>query len=179
MIGLSAALGSVDALAQVAPYVQVVSINSAGTCDNPGANVTVNASGTSSNSDNFTIAANGSVYYTWTGETMSWASPAGLHSYGINGGSATLAPNTTVTGVITAYAGAATSGNPTTGQVPVYRTTVQWNCTTGAQVGTVLNEDLRFSVVPTLSELGLLGLSGLAALLGLASLSTRRRRQIA
>ena len=63
VIGLSAALGSVDALAQVAPYVQVVSINSAGTCDNPRANVTVNASGTSSNSDNFTIAANGSVYY--------------------------------------------------------------------------------------------------------------------
>lgn len=179
-IGLSAALGSVDALAQVAPYIQVTSINSTGTCTSPGATVTVNANGTASNSDNYTLAANGSVFYTWVGETMSWAPVGGgPHSYGINGGSATLAPNTTVTGVITTYAGAATSGNPTTGQVPVYRTTVQWNCTTGAQVGTVLNEDLRFSVVPTLSELGLLGLSGLAALLGLASLSTRRRRQIA
>ncbi|MBL8310487.1 MAG: IPTL-CTERM sorting domain-containing protein [Burkholderiales bacterium] len=178
LLGVSTALASGHAFAQQAPYIQIQSISSVnGGCSTPGVSVSVIAYGNASHSDNFTIGANGAVHFTWTGETMGWASNNGSpQGYGINASSTAVAANTIMSGVITAYEGAAPTGNPTTGQRAVYRSTVQWNCTTGAQVGQVLNEDLRASVVPTMSTGGLLGLS---ALIGLAAVAVRRRRWVA
>ncbi len=161
------------------PTIQITAFNGvpSGGCTAPRASVTVFANGTAANSDNFVMLVNGTLSYTWTGETMGWspAPPGGPHGYGINGLSGSFAANSIITGRIITYAGTnATAPNPTTGQIPVYESEISWDCTTGAQVGSIVNRDLRAAVgVPVNTPFALLAAALALVVGGFAALRRR------
>lgn len=161
------------------PTIQITSFSEApsGGCTEPNAVVTVFANGTAANSDTFLMLVNGALGYTWTGETMDWspAPPGGANRYGIGGLSGSFAANSTITGRIVTYAGAnTTAADPTTGQIAVYESEISWNCTTGAQVGPIVNRDLRVAVgVPVNAPFALLTAALALVIGGFAALRRR------
>jgi hypothetical protein len=180
LLALSTFVNSVNAQVAATPYpsIQIVGFTSipSNTCTDPFADVDVAATGNASTSDNFEIFANGALIYTWDGETMSWVNPSvPISSYGMSGASGVFSADSTITGRITSFAGANQSAsNPTTGQVPVYVSEVSWNCTTGVQVGEIVNRDLRETVAVTaLAPNALVVASLLLGLIGLRIVSQR------
>ncbi|MBS0590791.1 MAG: hypothetical protein JSR65_09150 [Proteobacteria bacterium] len=167
------------------PSIQITGLagTPSGGCTSPSIRVNLWANATSANSDNYTISVNGVVQYTWTGETSGYgpqpAPPGGAASnaYGINGLNGTFAANSTITGTITTYAGVAASGPVTAGQTPTYQSSISWNCTTGAQVGSIVNVDLRAPAVPAPSNSTYSLLAGMICLLALGAFTLRQRRR--
>ncbi len=145
---------------QIAGFTNVPS----NTCTSPAASVDVIANGNATTSDSYVVLVNGTLVFTWEGEDMAWANPPGpVSGYRIFGATGTFAANSVVTGRITTYAGVNSNvSDPTTGQVPAYSSEISWDCTTGAQVGAIVNRDLLAPApVPTLN-------TGAFALLSLA-----------
>jgi hypothetical protein len=181
LLALSTLASSVKAQIAALPYpsIQIVGFTSipANTCTDPFADVDVAANGNAATSDNFEIFANGALIYTWSGETMSWVSPSvPISSYGLSGATGMFAANSTLTARITSFAGANLStADPTAGQVPAYVSEVSWNCTTGAQVGAIINQDLRETVAVTTLAPNALAFASL--LLGLTGLCVASRRE--
>jgi hypothetical protein len=160
-VATSAATGQTPSSSPPTPFIRISGFapgSPDGGCSAPSANLIVVADGNARHSDNFTMSVNSALVYTWTGETMAWlVASAAPVTYSINGATGTFPANATVTGKITTYDGVnATAANPTTGQRAVYESEISWNCTTGAQVGAIVNRDLRTPRdVPSVSTLGL------------------------
>jgi hypothetical protein len=166
-VSASAAIGQTPPASPPTPFIRItgfVSGSPSGGCLAPSADLLVIADGNSLHSDNFKMSVNSVLAYTWTGETMAWlaTSPTPV-TYGLNGAIGSFSANAIVTGKIITYDGAnATATNPTTGQRAVYESEISWNCTTGAQLGAIINRDLRTPRdVPSVSmrELVLLALA--------------------
>lgn len=141
---------SINSHAASAAYVKVLSINSgtANTCDtvlNPTSLLNININISAFNSDTFSISAPGFLGFTWTGENGPFNIPNGIYN---------LAPpsvwqagflvpaQTPITATITTYSAVNLGG------VPVYKTAITWNCTTGALVS-LQNIDLTTPPDPT------------------------------
>jgi IPTL-CTERM motif len=143
------------------PSVQITGIDTSqprGSCDAPSIELFVEANGTGSQSDNFFVLADGALIYSWTGESMTWVNTAGPNTYSVStgGAAANLPANTRVTARIETYDSVNPAGPIFVAGNAVYRSEISWNCTTGAQLGSVNNFDLRVnSIVPTLQPAAL------------------------
>jgi hypothetical protein len=145
-------------------------------CDLPYATLAVEANGDATTSDTFFIYANGSEIYRWSGENMSWAQPPGPNTYSVAGEFAGLAPGTTLTAAIVTYDSANPLGPLFYAGNAIYRSQISWNCTSGAQLGNLSNEDLRPREIPLLSTDALVGLALLLA--SLVSMHLRRGERL-
>jgi hypothetical protein len=175
-LALAAMLPTARAQQGITPFVQILGFASIPieSCNDPGATLNVLANGTVAHSDTYAIFVNGALHYRWAeGEDMSWVSeralPYGLNS---NAGSGSFVANSTITGQIVTFSRSNPSGPIFTAGEPVFSSQISWNCTTGEQVGPILNLDLRPQRVPLPTPWWLL-----AALLAMAALCGQARLQ--
>jgi hypothetical protein len=161
LCGLATAALSSIAFAQFPPppFVRITGFLStpSNTCTDPSASLDVIADGTSAHSDTYEIYVNGALHFRWAeGEDMSWVNgnslPYGLTS---DAGSGSYVANTTIVGRITSYNRSNPSGPVFIAGEPVYSSEISWNCTTGEQIGAIMNQDLRPRTVPLPAPWGL------------------------
>ncbi|MGL5003639.1 MAG: hypothetical protein ACRDAM_11925 [Casimicrobium sp.] len=184
---VSASSYSTNATAQSLPLpsIQIGGFDAgspSGGCTAPAANLNGLANGNANHSDSFAMLVNGALVYTWEeGERMEWVPVGGgaFSGYSVNGTLGAIAANSTITARIVTYGGAnASATNPTTGQLPVFVSEISWNCSTGAQVGAVVNRDLRTAqAVPTLTSTWLGILFVLLAYIGRKAIRLQLRRR--
>jgi hypothetical protein len=156
------------------PFVQIVGFasNPGQSCVDPGATLNVLASGSGATSDTYAIFVNGTLHYRWAeGEDMSWVTASAL-PYGMNSnaGSGSYLPNSTITGQITTFSRSNPSGPIFIAGEPVFSSEISWNCTTGEQIGPIVNLDFRPRLVPLPTPWWVFG----AALFALAMWRLRR-----
>jgi hypothetical protein len=138
-------------------------------CAVPNAEFLVEAQGDATTSDTFSIYANGALIYQWEGETMAWvATSPSPTTYTVAGEPVDLPQNTALTATITTFNQANSLGPIYTAGAQVYRAQASWNCTTGEQIGSIVNADTRPKMVTAMTTPWLASLAGLASIALLA-----------
>ena len=161
--------------ASTVPSIEITGISTnPGGCANPGVSVDVinNLPIGDIHSDNFEIYNGATLLFRWTGESYDGVNTS---TYGITSSPTSVPTNTIVTGVIYTFATATNPPPPYTASLYTYRSTVQWNCTTGALVSISNSVGGTTPVATAIPTLQPMALAALALLLGAGTWFVRRR----